>query len=105
MTFHILYLISYNTIKPFLCQQLKAFNGKYMVLPKNRAVSRYLQHFLVGFSRVIDMKAIKRILVISAAIMVSANSLAMDNPKAKENMNKKIIVDGNNKFALELFAK
>ena len=76
-----------------------------MVLPKNRAVSRYLQHFLVGFSRVIDMKAIKRILVISAAIMVSANSLAMDNPKAKENMNKKIIVDGNNKFALELFAK
>ena len=51
------------------------------------------------------MKAIKRILVLSAAIMVSANSLAMDNPMAKENMNKKIIVDGNNKFALELFAK
>jgi serpin B len=37
--------------------------------------------------------------------MVSANSLAMDNTAEKENMNKKIIVDGNNKFALELFAK
>jgi len=51
------------------------------------------------------MKAIKRILVLLAAIMVSANSLAMDNQMAKENMNKKIIVEGNNKFALELFAK
>ena len=51
------------------------------------------------------MKAIKRILVLLAAITVSAHSLAMDNPMAKENMNKKIIVDGNNKFALELFAK
>ena len=37
--------------------------------------------------------------------MFSAHSLAMDNPMAKENMNKKIIVEGNNKFALELFAK
>ena len=51
------------------------------------------------------MKAIKQILVLSAAIMVSANSLAMDNQIAKENMNEKIIVEGNNKFALELFAK
>jgi len=51
------------------------------------------------------MKAIKRILVFLVAIMVSANSLAMDNQTAKENMDKKIIVDGNNKFALELFAK
>ena len=51
------------------------------------------------------MKAIKRILVLSAAIMVSANSLAMDNQTMEENTNKKIIVDGNNKFALELFAK
>ena len=51
------------------------------------------------------MKAIKRILVLLAAIMVSANSLAMDNQTAKENMNKKIIVEGNNKFALELFTK
>ena len=51
------------------------------------------------------MKAIKRILVLLAAIMVSANSLAMDNQTSKKNMNKKIIVEGNNKFALELFAK
>jgi len=51
------------------------------------------------------MKAIKRILFLSAAIMVSASSLAMDNQTAKENMSKKIIVDGNDKFALELFAK
>jgi len=51
------------------------------------------------------MKTIKHILVLAMLIMVSANSLAMDNPIAKENMNKKIIVDGNNKFALELFTK
>jgi serpin B len=76
-----------------------------MVLPKNKVVSRYLQHFLVDFLRITDMKAIKRILVLLAAIMVSANSLAMDNQTEKENMNKKIIVEGNNKFALELFAK
>jgi serpin B len=37
--------------------------------------------------------------------MVSANSLAMDNTAEKENMNKKIIVERNNRFALELFAK
>jgi serpin B len=79
--------------------------AKNIVLPKNRAVSRYLQHFLVDFSRIIDMKAFKRILVLSAAIMVSANSLAMENQAEKENMNKKIIVEGNNRFALELFAK
>jgi len=51
------------------------------------------------------MKVVKLIFVLSMLIMVSANSLAMDSQIAKENMNKKIIVDGNNKFALELFAK
>jgi len=51
------------------------------------------------------MKAIKRFFVLSMLIMVSSNSLAMNNEIAKENTNKKIIVDGNNKFALELFAK
>jgi len=51
------------------------------------------------------MKAIKRILIFSAAIAISANLLAMDNQTAKESMNEKIIVDGNNKFALELFTK
>ena len=51
------------------------------------------------------MKGINRILVITAAIMVSTNLSAMDNTAGKENMSKKIIVDGNNRFALELFAK
>jgi len=51
------------------------------------------------------MKVIKRFFVLSMLIMVSSNSLAMNNEIAKENTNKKIIVDGNNKFALELFAK
>jgi serpin B len=37
--------------------------------------------------------------------IVSANLSAMDNSTEKENISKKIIVDGNNKFALELFAK
>jgi serpin B len=51
------------------------------------------------------MKTIKLIFVLSAAIMVSTNPSAMDKMMEKENMNKKIIVDGNNKFALELFSK
>jgi serpin B len=51
------------------------------------------------------MKTIKLIFVLSAAIMVSTNLSAMDKMVEKENMNKKIIVDGNNKFALELFSK
>jgi serpin B len=78
---------------------------KNIVLPKNRAINRYLLHFLVDFSRVTDMKAVKQIFVLVMLIMVSANSLAMDNPMAKESMNEKIIVEGNNKFALELFEK
>ena len=51
------------------------------------------------------MKTVIRILVLLTATMVSANSLAMDNTAENENMNKKIIVEGNNRFALELFAK
>ena len=51
------------------------------------------------------MKAIKRILVLSIVIVISANSLAMNNPAEKKDMNKKTIVEGNNKFALELFAR
>ena len=51
------------------------------------------------------MKAIIRISVLLAAITASANSLAMDNTAEKENMNKRIIVEGNNRFALDLFAK
>jgi serpin B len=37
--------------------------------------------------------------------MLPASSLAIENQTAKEKMNNKIIIDGNNKFALELFAK
>ena len=51
------------------------------------------------------MKAIKRILILLSVLMVSANSLAMDNIAEKEIMNKKIIVEGNNKFAMELFVR
>ena len=51
------------------------------------------------------MNEIKRLLVLLAAIIVSANSLAVDNPAKKENKSKKIILDGNNRFALELFAQ
>jgi serpin B len=51
------------------------------------------------------MKTIKRISVFLLVIAVSANLWAMDNNAGKENMNEKIIFDGNNKFALELFAK
>jgi len=51
------------------------------------------------------MKVFKRILVLLAAIIFSANLSAMDNAAEKENMDKKIIVDGNNEFALDLFAK
>jgi len=51
------------------------------------------------------MKAIERISFVLALLAVSANLWAMDKTAEKENTNKKIIVDGNNKFALELFAK
>jgi len=51
------------------------------------------------------MSTIKQILVLSAAIIVSVNLSTMDNTTEKENMNAKIIVEGNNQFALELFAK
>ena len=37
--------------------------------------------------------------------MISANFIAIANTAEKENMNEKIIVEGNNRFALELFAK
>lgn len=50
------------------------------------------------------MKAMKRILILSTAMIISSNSSAMDNTAEKESMDTKIIVEGNNKFALELFA-
>ena len=51
------------------------------------------------------MKAIKPILILLMSIIVSTNSLAMNNTAEKENMSIKIIVNGNNEFALRLFAK
>jgi serpin B len=51
------------------------------------------------------MKATKGILILSTAIIVSTSSFAMDNTAEKENMNTRIIVEGNNRFALGLFAK
>ena len=51
------------------------------------------------------MKAIKPILILLMSIIVSTNSLAMNNTAEKENMSTKIIVNGNNEFALRLFAK
>jgi serpin B len=51
------------------------------------------------------MKNNKRILILLTAIIVSTNSLATNNTAEKENMSTKIIVEGNNEFALELFAK
>jgi serpin B len=48
-----------------------------------------------------------KLVVISAAIMiaVAANSLATENAPPAKKTDKQIIVEGNNKFALELYAK
>jgi len=51
------------------------------------------------------MKPSKKIPVLAIIIVISANLIAIANMAEKENMNEKIIVEGNNKFALELFAK
>jgi serpin B len=51
------------------------------------------------------MKTSKIIPVLAAIIMISVNLSAKDNMAEKENTNENLIVEGNNKFALELFAK
>ena len=51
------------------------------------------------------MKPSKKIPVLTIIIVISANLITIANMAEKENMNEKIIVEGNNKFALELFAK
>ena len=51
------------------------------------------------------MKTVKKILVLTAVIIVSAEPSVKVNAAEKENMDRRIIVEGNNKFALELFAK
>jgi serpin B len=51
------------------------------------------------------MRAIKHIFVLVAAIMAAANALAMEQTTAGEKTSRQIIVEANNKFALELYAK
>jgi len=51
------------------------------------------------------MKTVKKILVLTAVIIVSAEPSVKVNAAEEENMDRRIIVEGNNKFALELFAK
>ncbi len=51
------------------------------------------------------MKAIKCVLVLAVVITTAADCRAVDKTAASEKTNKKLIVTGNNKFALELYAK
>ncbi|HUU18310.1 MAG TPA: serpin family protein [Sedimentisphaerales bacterium] len=51
------------------------------------------------------MKAIKCMLVLAVVMTTAANCRAVDEPTAREKTNKQLIVTGNNKFALELYAK
>ena len=51
------------------------------------------------------MKAIKCVLVLAVVITTAADCRAVDKPTAREKTNKQLIVTGNNKFALELYAK
>jgi len=51
------------------------------------------------------MKAIKCVLVLAVVITTAADCRAVDNATASEKTDKKLIVTGNNKFALELYSK
>jgi serine protease inhibitor len=51
------------------------------------------------------MKAIKCVLVLAVVITTAADCRAVDKTTANEETNKQLIVTGNNKFALELYAK
>jgi len=51
------------------------------------------------------MKAIKCVLVLAVVMTTAADGWAVDEPTANEKTNKQLIVTGNNKFALELYAK
>ena len=51
------------------------------------------------------MKAIKCVLVLAVVITTAADCRAVDKATASEKTNKQLIVTGNNKFALELYAK
>ena len=51
------------------------------------------------------MKAIKCVLVLAVVMTTAADCRAVDKAAEREKMNKQLIVTGNNKFALELYAK
>ena len=51
------------------------------------------------------MKTIKCVLVLAVVMTVAADCRAVDKKTANEETNKQLIVAGNNKFALELYAK
>jgi len=51
------------------------------------------------------MKAIKCVLVLAIVMTTAADCRAVDKTTANEETNKQLIVAGNNKFALELYAK
>ncbi len=51
------------------------------------------------------MKAIKCVLVLAIVMTTAVDCRAVDEPTAREKMNKQLIVTGNNEFALELYAK
>ncbi len=51
------------------------------------------------------MKAIKCMLVLAVVMIAAADCRAVDKKTANEETNKQLIVTGNNKFALELYAK
>jgi len=51
------------------------------------------------------MKAIKCVLVLVVVMTAAADCRAVDKAAAREKTNKQLIVTGNNKFALELYAK
>jgi serpin B len=51
------------------------------------------------------MKTIKCVLVLAVVITTAADCRALDKTTANEKTDKQLIVAGNNKFALELYAK
>jgi len=51
------------------------------------------------------MKAIKCVIVLAVVITTAADCRAVDKAAEREKTNKQLIVTGNNKFALELYAK
>jgi len=55
--------------------------------------------------RVADMKAIKCVLIVVVVMTTAADCWAMEKTTARGKTNQQLVVAGNNKFALELYAK